>query len=56
MATVTLVEIDLEEVIIPQGSTVTLIPEGLNGWPAVIYDGEEYDVAIEDDELPLYFE
>ena len=44
-------DIDLEEVVIPAGTRVTLIAEGINGWPAVIYDGEEYDVAIDADEL-----
>ena len=48
-------DIDLEEVVIPAGTRVTLIAEGINGWPAVIYDGEEYDVALEADELEDFF-
>ena len=48
-------DIDLEEVVIPAGTRVTLIAEGINGWPAVIYDGEEYDIAIDADELEDFF-
>lgn len=51
----TLRDIDLEEVVIPAGTRVTLSSDGVNGWPTVIYDGEEYDVAIDANELEDYF-